>query len=221
MCLLIPGGIVLLSLSAALAQTQPSPLTITPVPAQRTVAGTPFQLQLSAHGGTPTYTWRLLQTPLPAGLTLDPKTGLISGTPTVSGEFRIAVAVTDLSAPPQEARTEIVLTIIAGLEIKWKQPPQVRDGGIFGSVIVTNNTGRTLQLTVIVLAVNETNKAFALGYQHFDFNPQSESPVIPLGTTLPFGSYVVHADAIAEDPPRNMIFRARMQTSQRFIIQQQ
>lgn len=215
------GMLALSLLAATLAAAQSTPLKIIPPGAQRAVVGTPFQLQLSSQGGVAPYTWELLETQLPAGLRLDAKAGVVSGVPRTSGEFRIPVAVRDSSNPPQEARQEIVLTIVAALEVKWKQAPQVRDGGIFGSVVVTNNTGRTLQLTVIVLAVNEVNKAFALGYQHFDFKPNTESPVISIGSTLPFGTYAIHTDAIAEDQPNNRIYRARLETTQHFKLQQQ
>jgi hypothetical protein len=60
----------------------------------------PFNLQLQATGGgppgAPTYKWSLAEgAVLPNGLTLNPDTGLISGTPTVSGAFPVKVAVTD------------------------------------------------------------------------------------------------------------------------------
>ncbi len=42
--------------------------------------GTPYRFQLEANDGSPSLTWII--TDLPAGLTADPKTGVISGTPT-------------------------------------------------------------------------------------------------------------------------------------------
>jgi len=44
----------------------------------------PFSFQLTAAGGTPGYTWKVLSNgnPLPVGLTLNASTGLITGTPT-------------------------------------------------------------------------------------------------------------------------------------------
>jgi hypothetical protein len=35
---------------------------------------------------------------------------------------------------------------------------------------------------------------------------------IPFGETLPPGTYVVHADAVAEIPSKNSILRQRLQT---------
>ncbi|HEY5030451.1 MAG TPA: Ig domain-containing protein [Candidatus Angelobacter sp.] len=42
--------------------------------------GTPYNRQLEANDGSPSLTWNI--TGLPAGMTSDPKTGIISGTPT-------------------------------------------------------------------------------------------------------------------------------------------
>jgi Putative Ig domain len=211
----------LLMLSAMDISAQQAPLAITSATSYRSLAGQPIQMQLTAAGGTAPYTWRLLQNKLPRGLQFDPKLGLFSGTVTAPGEYRIPVVVADSSKPPREQQGTIVLIIVPALEVHWKQPAEARAEGIDGSVVVTNNTGRTLNLTVIVVAVNQINKAFALGYQHFDCKPNSDTPVIPFGSTLPFGSYIVHVDAIAEDAKLNHIFRSRLQTPQRFTLQQQ
>lgn len=99
------------------------PLTITP-----TVSGTKGAVTFSL----------LAQTPLPAGMTLDPGTGEISGTPTESGAFPVQVRVTDqystqsaaaairVQAPlPQPAavplldRFELLLLAIATLFVGW------------------------------------------------------------------------------------------------------
>jgi hypothetical protein len=48
---------------------------------------------LTATGGTPPYTWSV--TGLPAGLTVDPATGVISGTPTAGGNLTVTAQVTD------------------------------------------------------------------------------------------------------------------------------
>jgi hypothetical protein len=43
--------------------------------------GIPYTCQLVATGGSPPYIWRITQGTLPLGLTLDSKSGLISGIP--------------------------------------------------------------------------------------------------------------------------------------------
>jgi len=200
---------------------QDRPLAITSGLAYNSNLGAPFQAQLTANGGSAPYSWKLGQIALPEGLSLGEKTGLISGTPTASGEFRVPVVVTDSSSPMQEAKIELIITITAALEVTWKQPPAVREGSIQGTLQVINHTPRTLNLTVIVVAVNEIDKAFALGYQHFAFKPNSISPVIPFGSQMPFGSYVVRADAVGEDVRSKNILRSHVQTGNRLTLRQQ
>jgi hypothetical protein len=58
-------------------------------------ANAPYSLQLSATGGG-TLTWSVVTgTALPAGLTINPSTGLISGTPTATGDFTFKIQVKD------------------------------------------------------------------------------------------------------------------------------
>ncbi|VVE90823.1 putative Ig domain-containing protein [Pandoraea bronchicola] len=49
----------------------------------------------AASGGAAPYTYALASGALPAGLTLDPSTGALSGTPTASGTFNFTVKATD------------------------------------------------------------------------------------------------------------------------------
>ena len=71
------------------------PLTIlTPSPLPGGTAGTEYSYNLSAIGGTPPYTWSVLGE-LPAGLSLNASTGLISGTPTAQGSSNFTIQVTD------------------------------------------------------------------------------------------------------------------------------
>jgi len=56
--------------------------------------GTPYSLQLTATGGSGV-TWSISSGALPAGLTLNPSTGLVSGTPTAAGDATFQITVTD------------------------------------------------------------------------------------------------------------------------------
>lgn len=68
-----------------------------PPPATR---GQPYSTQLRMIGGTPPYTWQLVPGTgrLPAGLTLDSSTGVISGTPLENTWTYVQVRVTDAAS---------------------------------------------------------------------------------------------------------------------------
>ncbi len=55
----------------------------------------PYNATLGAAGGTPPYTWSLASGTLPLGLTLDPSSGNIAGTPSAQGVSNFTVQVTD------------------------------------------------------------------------------------------------------------------------------
>ncbi len=65
--------------------------------------GVGYQATLSAIGGVPPYTWSIASGSLPAGLSLNSSSGLISGTPTAQGESSFIVQVQDSENPPQIA----------------------------------------------------------------------------------------------------------------------
>ena len=76
----------------------PPPLLLTnfsPLPAGQ--AGVPYTYTFTATGGTGGYTFSLLKSTLPPGLTLAPS-GLLNGTPTTYGSFGFTVQVTDSAA---------------------------------------------------------------------------------------------------------------------------
>jgi Putative Ig domain len=75
--------------------------------------GTSYSNAITATGGTTPYTWSIKSGSLPAGLSLAPSTGLISGTPTASGNFSITVSVKDSSSAVQTASAPLALSVSA------------------------------------------------------------------------------------------------------------
>jgi hypothetical protein len=69
-------------------------VTATPLRVQQAEVGAAFSRSLQAGGGLEPRTWAVVGK-LPAGLSLDPATGALSGRPTASGKFRVSFEVTD------------------------------------------------------------------------------------------------------------------------------
>ncbi len=81
-----------------------APLTITCTPTAGPISpGTAWSASCSAAGGTGPYTWSIGSGAMPAGLTLSPASGTISGTPTDSGAYAFTLKVTDAGSPAQTA----------------------------------------------------------------------------------------------------------------------
>jgi hypothetical protein len=57
------------------------------------VVGVPYRAQLQATGGAPPYSWRA--SGLPPGLSINPASGVLSGTPSALGNYATAFTVTD------------------------------------------------------------------------------------------------------------------------------
>ena len=83
------------ALTFTVTDTALPPVEITTSTLPSANKGIGFSQQLSASGGKPPYTWAVTTGALPAGLTVASATGLISGTPTVSGQFSFTVTATD------------------------------------------------------------------------------------------------------------------------------
>ncbi len=78
------------------SKLEPCPtITINPATLLAATLGTAYSQALSQTGLTGTPTWSVSAGTLPAGLSLNTSTGLLSGTPTTSGTFSFTVQVTN------------------------------------------------------------------------------------------------------------------------------
>ena len=170
-----------------------------------------YRFQVQATGGIPPLHWSLTSGQLPPGVELE-DSGVISGIATKVGDYRFTATVADSDNPPHRASKEFTISVVAPLVLEWSRFPRLQDNRIEGAVKVSNGTKDDFDLTVIVVAVNEIGKAFVLGYQRPELKKGTTDFEIPFGSTLPQGAYVVHADAVAEVPARNAIYRQRRQT---------
>lgn len=202
------------------AANQQTALVITTQPPASAVVGRNVSFPLAATGGAAPYSWHLVDGQLPPGLKLHAHPGVISGVPATAGEYRFTVAVADSSAPRLQVQRVMTISVIAGLTIDWKQYPSVQGATLAGSVLVTNQAGQDLDLTVVVVAVNSIGRATTLGYQHLTLTAEQSGLVVPFGSSPGLGTYVVHADAIAHHPGNQHIYRAAKQTSQPLPINQ-
>jgi len=84
--------------------TLSTPLAITTTSLPGATVGTAYSVSLAASGGTPPYSWSLTSGSLPPGLSLS-SSGVISGTPTTSGNTSFGVTVTDSTTPTPETAT--------------------------------------------------------------------------------------------------------------------
>ncbi len=85
-------------------------LTVTTTSLPDAAYGQPYSQTLAASGTGPD-TWALTSGTLPAGLSLDPASGTISGTPTAAGPATFTVSATDTGNPPQTATQQLTLIV--------------------------------------------------------------------------------------------------------------
>jgi hypothetical protein len=77
----------------------PQPLVLTTISLPTGTPGIAYSTTLAATGGAEPYAWSITAGSLPAGLTLNPSTGVISGTPTAGGKYFLTAQVSDAQSP--------------------------------------------------------------------------------------------------------------------------
>lgn len=196
-----------------------SKLTIEETPLPPATPQHAYRFQFTAKGGIPPMKWQWLEGDLPGGLDFGPD-GVLAGIPRSVGEWRFSISVTDTSKPPQTATRNVSIKVVEALSLEWKNYPQVTGNQILGSVKVSNGTEDTFDFTLIIVAVDQTGKAFALGYQRFPLQPRTSAQEISFGQlqNLPQNIYVVHVDAVGEVEAKQSIYRRRLQTKDPLTI---
>jgi len=109
----------------------------------------PYSATLQATAGTPGYTWALTSGTLPAGLNLDPTTGVISGTPSALGSASLVFTVTDQLAQTASS-VAMTLEIRGPVTITTTTLPNSTSGTPFSTPLA--NTGGVGPYTWTLLA---------------------------------------------------------------------
>jgi hypothetical protein len=124
----------------------PTPITIPATTLPAAQQGIAYSQILSAAGGAPPYTWTITSGALPAGLSLNSSTGVISGTATGSGPYTFTAQATDSLAPtPQTATQSYTLTVNASAQLAITttalDPPTANEGTIYSGTALDASGG--------------------------------------------------------------------------------
>jgi hypothetical protein len=138
----------------------PTVITTTTLPDAGTAAS--YSQTLTATGGTAPYAWSVVAGGLPAGLSLDNATGLLSGTPTAVGVFAFTAQVTENGGAT--ATRALTLTVrdttppvIASLTASPNsiRPPNHKMVAVTITAVVTDNLDPAPLTRIIAVASNE------------------------------------------------------------------
>jgi uncharacterized repeat protein (TIGR03803 family) len=115
----------------------PAITTASPLP--RGAVGVDYSQTLAATGGSGIYSWSISSGSFPAGLSLDSATGQIGGAPTIAGNSRFTIKVTD--------SLQATATKVFGLTVN--PPPQI--------TTLSPNWGRVGQTLGVIITGAHTN----------------------------------------------------------------
>jgi large repetitive protein len=191
--------------------------------------GVAYSQAIAASGGVPPYSWSIVTGSSPAGTTLSPTTGTLSGTPTSSASFTFTVQVTDSAS--NIASKSFTVVIASGVTIT--SAPALPNGSVgvaysqtlaavggtppYSWAITSGSTPAGLALSTAgvisgtptttataTFAVQVTDSTGAKGSKTFTLTIGS-SPTISSGPTLPEGEvsalYSQALTAVGGAPP--------------------
>ncbi len=106
------GAVTLDGNNVAVCPTAPvvcPTITVNPASLPAATSGTPYSQLITASGGTAPYSYSVSSGALPPGITLNPATGALTGTPTSFGTFNFTITGTDANACPGSRAYDIVV----------------------------------------------------------------------------------------------------------------
>ncbi|GGN27872.1 putative Ig domain-containing protein [Streptomyces fuscichromogenes] len=110
-------------LSGSVTVNVVGPVSVTTTTLPEAARGKTYSASLGATGGTGSYTWSVSSGSLPAGLSLSPQTGALTGTPATAGTSRFTVRLTDPGPPAQFTTRTFKLTALGSLAVNSSSLP--------------------------------------------------------------------------------------------------
>nr|MBA3913971.1 hypothetical protein [Terriglobales bacterium] len=179
----------------------------------------PYQATLQAVGGITPYHWEITSGSPPPGIVLGTD-GTLSGSASQPGDFRFTVTLSDGAKPAHQLNREFTLSVVTPLLAEWGRPPKVNGQRLEGSIKVSNATDHDFDLTMVALAVAENGRATAVGYQRLKVASGAVGTELPFAQDLPFGTYQLNVDVVAEVASTQAIYRARLVPDQPIKVEQ-
>lgn len=186
-----------------------------PVSLPNGLEGQPYTFSFQASGGHPPFRWILGGSP-PSNLTIDPSTGVLSGTPTAPFNDNVVVFVEDSAAPVHSAEAASSLSIEAKLRIDTAILPPIATGSAT-NIHVTASGGSGLYTWSMVsgslpsglifnpMAATISGRATQSGTYTFALQVSDPGPPAqtsgPLTLVLMVGSNLGRNDSIATATP--------------------
>jgi Zn-dependent metalloprotease len=173
--------------------TGPTALSLANPGSRSNPTGTALSLALTASGGTTPYTFSA--TGLPAGLSINASTGVISGTPTTTGTSSVTATVTD-NASPTHATASATFSWTITPPGTCTSPGQklVNPGFESGNTPWTATAG-VLGNTSGQTAHTGTKYAWLAGYGTTHTDTLSQSVTLPAGCTSYTLTFFLHIDS--------------------------
>ena len=163
-----------------------STLTITTASLSNGQQGTAYSQTLTATGGVTPYSWSITVGTLPAGLSINAATGVISGTPTATGTSSFTVQVTDSASPAQSRTANLSITI--------------NGTGSFTVSVSPNRAGLTVTQTLPVTATTNDGAGVNWTASGGSINPTTSTTGVAVNYTAPSspGVYTLTATSVTD-----------------------